>query len=178
MDARCVECQPDAATYRKVDRNAADAQTRDCGYDGKAETGGSECDPIQGFAIADRHDQNGADIVEDCKREQEQPQAPWYARTEHRKAPDDEGRIGDVTVLQPLAPGPPPISSENRPAGTAIPPRAAATGRAAMRGLRNSPSTSSRFSSRAMTKKKSVISRLTSRVRSQLNAIDSVDSPF
>lgn len=58
---------------------------------------------------------------------------------------------------QPRAAGSPHWSARYRPAGTTMPPSAAATGRAARRASRSSPMTSSRFTSSPTTKKKTAI---------------------
>jgi hypothetical protein len=50
--------------------------------------------------------------------------------------------------------GPPRLNNTKKNAGTAMPPTAAATGRAARRGSRRSPATNSRLSSSPATKKK------------------------
>src|SRR3569623_459484 len=68
MDSRRIERQPDAAADGEIDGNAADAQPRDPGHDGKPETDQADRDPVQGSAITDRDDQNGADVVEDRER--------------------------------------------------------------------------------------------------------------
>ena len=114
----------------------------------------------EGFELApveDRDDRDGEQVIDDGQGEQERSQGggQWWVLMTASTASANAISVA-VGMAHPCRASPPVVAltATKIRAGTAIQLRAAATGRAALRGSRRSPARNSRLSSSPATKKK------------------------
>lgn len=154
VDAAVVHQGPNRDTERYVKPPAADPEPLEQVEDSQACEGSAQRPEVQVAGEEDRDDEDGAEVVDDGQGEQEGAQGGGEVGGDDGEDSECESDVGGHRHGPAVeAAAPRPAVSAYRAAGTIMPHAAATTGRAAVAGVRSSPTTSSRLSSMPTRKK-------------------------
>ncbi len=112
VQARAVHAHPEHDAEQQVRRHAVDVravQQRERGDDGR---GGGEVSGVDLGAVEERDDRDGADVVDDRRRGQEDAQLHRHARAHHGDQRDREGGVGRHRHAPAV--GPRPVGNDER----------------------------------------------------------------
>ena len=94
VHTRGVHRQPERDPGEHVGRQAPDPGPPEPQQDGDQRPGHHQRGQVEVVAVEERHDGDGADVVDDRQGQQEEPEAVGAARAEEREDAEDERRVG------------------------------------------------------------------------------------